>query len=1051
MLCILISIEMRNQGNAFFLSTVFCLLSTWSVAQQYDFPVFGMEEGLAGMQINDIDQDSLGYLWIATENGVSRFDGKQSKTFGKKNGLGQSICTTILCDSKNQVWVGQQSDGLSLITRDSITAYTESTGFLNNQVNDLYEASDGRIWVGTFGGVSIYDGTSWETMTKENGLVSNNIHAISEDSQGNIWLGTYGSGVNVITQSAILSLHQGSGLINNYVTSISQRPSGEMLIGTLGGLSLFSDNVFTNLTSIDGLLNNQINAITLKEDAIWLASFNGISRVNQDTITGLTDENGLPTNEILSVFCDIEKNIWVGSRNGLSKIRNLAFGHYSSTEELDIYPTDIFTDSERNLWVANDAGGVLKYNGYGFEKAFDDPDINDHQISAIGEDGEGNLWFGTADFGGLFQWTGEKLFIYSDEIGLADNNINCLATDSEGSLLIGTPSGLSKYDGMDFSMVYLSDDLNTNHVTAISSDRNGSVITGSLNGSLFSIDGTMATPVLQEEAISSTVTDLLHYNNQLIITTEGQGLFIQKNGVVEHYAEKDGIADPALMSVSAIDGALFIGSKSGLIRVSWESMQPVVSLFGPSQGFTSKECKQGVVLSKGEILWVGTSKGITRVNTKEISRNNTTPLTFIHDLQLFYKYVDWNSKGFSTDNQGLPRNLELSYEDNYLRFFFKGVNHTAPEQVSYKWMLEGFENNWNPGSQHEQANYPNLPAGDYTFKLIACNSEGDCLKEPVSFSFSINPPFWQTVWFYTLIFMALVVGTYGFIKRRERVLLEEKQVLETTVADRTKELREQKEIVEHQNEHITEGIEYAKNIQMAILPSENDLKNAFKDHFVLYRPKELVGGDFYWVYDQGDVVWAAGVDCTGHGVSGAFMSMIGSDLLNQIIIEKRVDDPATVLLEMDKGIKLAFAQSAKEFESDQGMDLSLIRMDKKHRKLAFAGALRPLYMLVEDEFVDIDGDRFPISCGDGDDKSFTTHNIELKEKTSVYLFSDGFADQFGGPKGKKFMIGRLRKLIAEHGSLSMAEQKVMIEKAFDDWKGDEFPQIDDVLLMGMEL
>ena len=1013
--------------------------------------MFGTEEGLSGVQINDIDQDSLGYLWVATENGVSRFDGKQSKNFTKKDGLGSSICTSILSDSRNRVWVGHQSDGLSMIDHDSVIVYAEESGFLNNQVNDVFETSDGKIWVGTFGGVSIFDGKDWTSLTKENGLVSNNIHAIYEDLEGLVWLGTYGSGLNVVTPSAILSIHQGSGLINNYVTSISQKPTGEMLIGTLGGLSIYYEDVFKNITSTEGLINNQINAITQKDDAIWLGSFNGVDRLLDNAITGLTDENGLPANEILSVFCDDEENVWVGSRNGLSKISNLAFGHYSSTDELDIYPTDIYRDSNGSIWVANDAGGVLKYNGYAFEPAFEDPDINDHQISAICEDGEGNIWFGTADFGGLFQWTGEKLFIYSDEFGLADNNINCLGTDTDGNLLIGTPSGLSKFDGMDFSIIYLSDDLNTNHITAITSREDGILVTGSIDGSVFSIDGTMATQIFAEEAIVTPITDILHYNDQLIITTDGQGLFIGKNGTVDQLSEKEGITDLRLMSVTRIGETLYVGSKSGLIRISWEGSQPVVSSFGSADGFTSKECIPDAILAESEVLWVGTSKGLTQVNPKEISKNRRTPQTFVHELQLFYKTVNWKSKGFETNGHGLPIDLELSYQDNYLRFFFKGINHTAPDQVTYKWMLGGFENDWNPSSGQEQANYPNLPAGDYTFKLIACNGQGICLEDPVEFSFSITPPFWQTLWFYALVFVALLLGTYGFIKRRERVLLEEKRVLETTVAERTKELREQKEIVEHQNEHITEGIEYAKNIQMAILPSEADLKQAFKGQFVLYRPKELVGGDFYWVYHQGDVVWAAAVDCTGHGVSGAFMSMIGSDLLNQIIIEKRVNDPATVLLEMDKGIKLAFAQSAKEFESDQGMDLSLIRVNKKERTLAYAGALRPLYMLVGEEFQDIDGDRFPISCGDTDDKSFTTHNIELKEKTSIYLFSDGFADQFGGPKGKKFMIGRLRKLIQEHGALSMAEQRVMIEKAFDDWKGDDFPQIDDVLMMGMEL
>ncbi|MFC2175416.1 two-component regulator propeller domain-containing protein [Bacteroidota bacterium] len=1044
---------MRNQRNAFFLLLFLCLLSLSTVAQRYNLPVYGIEQGLIGAQINDIDQDSLGYLWLATEKGVSRFDGKKAKNYSQKNGLGTTSCTSILCDSKNQVWIGHLSDGLSLLSNDSIIRFTEVDGFINNQVNDVFEAADGKIWVGTFGGICIYDGQQWSTLTKENGLVSNNVKTIGQDSKGNIWLGTFGSGLNIISGTKIRSIHQGSGLINNYVTSIFKKTSGEMLIGTLGGFSVFHNNSFKAFTSEDGLLNNQINAIAQKGDAIWLGSYSGIDRIDNNTITGLTEENGLPSNEMLSIFCDREDNIWVGSKLGLVKIRNLAFGHFTSTEDLDLYPTDLYKDSKGTLWVANEVGGVLKYNGYAFEPAFKDPDINDHQISSICEDGEGNLWFGTSDFGGLFQWTGERLFIYSDEFGLANNNITCLETDADGNLMIGTPSGLSRFDGFDFSLIYISDDLKTNHITAITKDNEGSVIIGSLNGSLFSVDGRSVNQILKNQNISTPITDLQYQNENLLIATNGQGFFIHNdgNGETRQFSEQQGITDPAIMSVGVVNQDVFLGSKTGLFRLSLDNKEPIISSFSHAQGFIAKQCKPGALLVDKETLWVGTTSGITSVAVNELSQTTKAPFTFIYDLQLFYKKVNWDQKGFETDENGLPKNLNLSYNDNYLRFFFNGIHHTNPEGVQYKWKLEGFEKDWNPSSSQEQANYPNLPAGKYTFKLIACNEQGECIQQPITFSFTISPPFWQTLWFYALVFSALALSVYGFFKRRERVLLEEKQVLEATVTERTKELREQKEIVEKQNEHITEGIEYAKNIQMAILPSENELNKAFKDHFVFYRPKELVGGDFYWVYDQGDVVWAAGVDCTGHGVSGAFMSMIGSDLLNQIIIEKRVDDPATVLQEMDQGIKLAFAQSAKEFESDQGMDLSLVRICKKTKSLTFAGALRPLYLLVDGEFVNIDGDRFPISCKDAAGKAFKTTNVKLKKRTCLYLFTDGFADQFGGPKGKKFMIGRLQKLIQEHGHLSMSEQKMMIEKAFDEWKGEGFPQIDDVLLMGMEV
>ena len=182
------------------------------------------------------------------------------------------------------------------------------------------------------------------------------------------------------------------------------------------------------------------------------------------------------------------------------------------------------------------------------------------------------------------------------------------------------------------------------------------------------------------------------------------------------------------------------------------------------------------------------------------------------------------------------------------------------------------------------------------------------------------------------------------------------------------------------------------------------------------------------------------------------MSMIGSDLLNQIIIEKQLNDPAKVLDEMDKGIKLAFAQSAKEFESDQGMDVSLIRLDRKKNILEFAGAQRPLYTMHNGEIRELEGNRLSISCAvQRNAEPFTKHTIEAKDGMVLYLFSDGVVDQFGGERGKKFMIRRMREFISTNGSMPIQEQGNKFVETFDGWKGTEYDQVDDVMLLTIQL
>ena len=1033
---------------------LFALICFWTLtsaqAQVYDFVVHNRETGLAGVQVNDITQDEKGYLWIATNSGVSRFDGNSFINYREKQGLAENICSTIFCDNQGRVWVGHQSAGVSIINSNSIEILSETDGLANNEVHDIFQDLEGKIWIATFGGVSFLDGESWVSISKDHGLASNNIHAITEAPDGKMWFGTYGAGINILDDSSIEHLHQGNGLINNYITSFG-RSDGEILIATLGGLSTWNGSALSKKAGADALSNNQVNDLDItSKSEVWLGTFMGMNRLGSGETVSLSELNGLPENEIRSVFVDSEDNIWLGTNSGLVRIKSLAFEHHFSSEDLDVYPSSVFSDSKGQIWAGNEAGGVLIYDGNEFISAFEDPDINDHQISSIAEDADGNLWFGTMDFGGLFQWDGEKFYIYSDEFGLADNNINCLVSDNDGILYIGTPNGLSTFDGMDFQIVFLSDDLATNHVTALEKTEDGSILIGSSDGSLFKYTDGEARKLNQPQ-ISTRITDITSSNLGIAFAAKEDGVWVDRNGAIDHVSEENGLHNSDVRSVAFHNGQLFIGTGTGLEQVVFEADSFRVEKHDRTHGFLGGSCKNGAILSVDEDVFIGTEKGMVVLNPRELKPDNTAPKTALTELQLSYETVDWNGLGYAVQPDGMPTNLSLSYTDNNLRFFFSGINHSYPEQVTYKWKLEGYEAEWTPYSNEVKASYPSLSPGDYTFKLVACNSNGFCSEEPIEYAFSIKPPFWQTWWFLTLMFIAITLGTFLYVKQREKRLLEEKQILESTVEERTKELREQKEIVEHQNQHITESIEYASNIQKAILPSEEEMNSAFNGHFVFYRPKDVVGGDFYWAYHEKDVSWAAAVDCTGHGVSGAFMSMIGSDLLNQIVIEKKISDPARVLEEMDKGIKLAFAQSAKEFESDQGMDVTLVRIDRKKNSLLFAGAQRPLFIFIDGELTEIEGDRYSISCADKTAKDFTNHEVSYTENSMAYLFSDGITDQFGGPKGKKFMLRRVREFLVENHANDMEIQHNALIKTFDDWRGEDNNQLDDVMLMAIRL
>ncbi|MDP6909176.1 MAG: two-component regulator propeller domain-containing protein, partial [Flavobacteriales bacterium] len=574
---------------------------------------------------------------------------------------------SVFCDAEQRIWIGHRSGGISMIADDAVLVFTEADGLINNEVHDIFQTADGRIWIATFGGVSIYDEENWASITTEEGLVSNNIQSISQDDEGNIWLGTYGSGINVLKEREAKQIHQGSGLINNYITDLVL-DDGKMLISTLGGLSIWKDGLLENSSAADGLINNQVNETSINDNGdIWLATFNGADRVRDGKRLSLTEENGLPNNEILSVFHDSEGNTWLGTKKGLVRVRNLAFAHYPSSEDLDLEPSFLFKDSKGRLWAGNEAGGALRFDGFMFQRAFEDPDINDHQISSIGEDGDGNIWFGTMDFGGLFQWDGNKLYIYSDEFGLADNNINCLLKDVDGSLLIGTPNGLSRFDGEDFRVVYLSDDFSSNHITALELGADSTVLAGAADGSIFVLKNGEVTSKIKIDA-SSPVTDISNSKLGLAFATQADGLFIFKDEQTLHVNEASTAQLSSIRSLAQLGNSLYLGTANGMLQIQLDGDSLTVTEFNKDDGFLNSACKRGAMLSDGSNLWVGTTNGITRFTAAEKKWNIIPPTVFLTELQLSYKQVDWYELGFGIDEIGLPQDLSLPYDQNDLRF-----------------------------------------------------------------------------------------------------------------------------------------------------------------------------------------------------------------------------------------------------------------------------------------------------------------------------------------------------------------------------------------------
>jgi serine phosphatase RsbU (regulator of sigma subunit) len=291
-------------------------------------------------------------------------------------------------------------------------------------------------------------------------------------------------------------------------------------------------------------------------------------------------------------------------------------------------------------------------------------------------------------------------------------------------------------------------------------------------------------------------------------------------------------------------------------------------------------------------------------------------------------------------------------------------------------------------------------------------------------------------------------------------LAENERILERKVIERTEEVVRQKEEIESKNEEleilykqVTDSIRYAKRIQEAILPPAHIVKEALPNSFVLYKPKDIVSGDFYWVEKKNGRSMVAAVDCTGHGVPGAFMSIVGYNLLKDIVTNSELVCPATIMDKMSDGVNrtLHNKTAGDSNQTKDGMDMTMLSIDFDNLVAEFAGAFNPLYLVRDQELLQFKADKFPIGLRISEEaQHYTSQKIELKKGDTLYIFSDGYADQFGGAKGKKFMAGKFRELLQEVAQIPIEQQKDKLNDTIEAWRGVH-EQVDDILVIGVKI
>ena len=563
----------------------------------------------------------------------------------------------------------------------------------------------------------------------------------------------------------------------------------------------------------------------------------------------------------------------------------------------------------------------------------------------------------------------------------------------------------------------------------------------------------------EKELGNKRILCITRNNNGIVFfgTTEN-GLYYKVQNNFYQIGSKDGLRSNVITSC-IVDpynpNQIWLGSMKGLNKVVFNSKLKLKSIkvYTEKNGLFGDELSENALMYDSQKnLWVGGSEGFSIFNPNLERINLVPPHLILNGIRLYYQKVDWSKYTSDFDEiSGLPQNLELNYKNNHLTFDFQALS--LDKGILYSYMLEGFDKDWSPPGKITEAIYSNIPSGrDYTFKVKAQNSDGIWSTKNIEFKFTIESPIWQRWWFIALSIVLLLVIIFLYINWRTAKLAAEKKLLEDTVAERTIELKKTNHQLSDAFQDIKDSINYAQKIQQSILPVDSKVKAALPDSFILFKPRDIVSGDFYW-FGSVNINGAthhiiAAADCTGHGVPGAFMSMVGNTILNEIVTTKHIVNPSEILSQLHHGVKTALQQS--ENESRDGMDICLCSINSLTNELVYAGAFNPLWILRNTgEMEIIKATKSAIGGFTPDDQVFESHKTQLHKGESIYLFTDGYADQFGGEMGKKLTAKKFRDAILSVSTKSMKEQGFYLDNFIEIWKGQE-SQVDDILVIGVK-
>lgn len=1145
---------------------IWLLVFSVSVSAQTDvkFKRFSHDQGLSMNDIRAITQDSQGFIWIGTLDGLNKFNGYTFKVY-KNNpadtaSLSNNTIWALLEGSDNHLYIGTDDGGLNVYDKelDVFVRYQHNpkdrTSIGANEVSALFEDSRGTVWVGTDGGgLNIFNRQTRKfarythNQKDQNSLSSNVIKSIAEDQEGNLWIGT-DKGISVLGpdrkkfKNYQHNAADPASLGSDAVLKIFVDSENKKWVGTFFGLYLFNDKQqnFTpylhDQNNPNSILGNYVPDLfeSPQDGHIWIATNFGISVLDKKTgaMTQHTNDTNNPLslidNGLNTLYLDKTSNIWVGSYAGLcmkeggkAKFKHFTHDPRNASSLMTKEVNGFYQDKRGNIWVAVRDGFDLfnkATNTFTNHNPFTDQELV-KEVFTFYEDTRKNFWIGAQ--------TG--LYLYNRDNGRVESfretnpggaptivvgDVWYIQEDSKGNIWISSLSkGVFRLDVKTKSLHPLTwpgKYIPNKDVFSFYIDGEDTFWIGTALEGLFKVNQARGEYAVykksagQQNSLSSNFILTTYEDskgNFWVGTRAGLNLLDRNTNTVTNYTEIDGLPNSVINSLLEDKaGKLWLGTYKGISRFDPQAKTFTNYTVDDGLQHTDFWHRSALKLSGGEFLFGGMN-GFNLFHPDSLQPNSLVPQVYLTDFQIFNKQVIPGSEDSPLEKHiSATKAITLSHKQSVFSFEFVGLNYIISKKNQYAYKLEGFDKDWNYVGSHRSATYTNLDPGEYTFKVKASNNDGVWNETGTALSVVVTPPYWQTWWFRALAVLLIVGGAVSFYRVRLNAVKAQKAELERQVQEQTADLRlanvelteRQEEILQQQeemqaqaellqqingdlqqsqveiaqqrdhlkiiNEQVMSSIQYAQTIQKAILPAAPKMAEVFREHFTLYRPKDVVSGDFYWLAHlsretsglPGDLSFMAVVDCTGHGVPGAFMSIIGSTILSEIVNQKRITDPGQILELLHEGVKQAVTKT--EGINTAGMDVCLCQLERGEGnsvRILFSGAKRDL-MYVEKGRAGVQklvADRR--SIGGECTISFTTQELVLEAGSMLYLTTDGYIDQ-NNPAREKLGTNTLLKHLEQICTLSAAEQQQLLEQALDEHQqGCE--QRDDITIVGIQL